>query len=132
MAKYIYPAIFSPESDGGYSVEFPDISGCFTCGDTLEDSLDMAADALALMLVHMEDENRQIPTPSSINMLEMKGDEFASLISADTILYRKTLSNIAVKKTLTIPQYLDQAGIAAGINFSQLLQDALKERLHLA
>ncbi len=93
MAKYIYPAIFAPENDGGFSVTFPDIKGCYTCGDSLEESLSMAEDALSLMLVHLEDEKRQIPAPSGINELEMHGEEFASLISADTILYRKTLNN---------------------------------------
>ena len=57
MAKYIFPAIFTPEDEGGYSILFPDIKGCYTCGDTLEDGLNMADDALALMLVNLEDEN---------------------------------------------------------------------------
>lgn len=132
MAKYIYPAIFTPETEGGYSIKYPDIKGCFTCGDTLEDGLNMAEDALSLMMVQFEDEKRTIPVPSSINKLDMKDDEFATLICVDTDVYRKTLNNMAVKKTLSIPMYLNQAGMAAGINFSQLLQDALKEQLHMA
>ena len=129
MAKYVYPAIFTPEN-GGYDIRFPDLTGCYTCGDDLADGLAMAADVLSLTLVQMEDEKKQIPEPSSINDLSM--EEFASLISADTIVYRRTLSNTAIKKTLSIPQYLNQAAIAAGLNFSQVLQEALKERLHLA
>ncbi len=132
MAKYIFPAIFTPEDEGGYSILFPDIKGCYTCGDTLEDGLNMADDALALMLVNLEDENKEIPRPSAINELSMTGDEFATLISVDTEVYRKTLNNLAVKKTLSIPQYLNQAAMAAGINFSQVLQEALKEQLHMA
>lgn len=132
MAKYIFPAIFTPEDEGGYSILFPDIKGCYTCGDTLEDGLIMADDALALMLVNLEDENKEIPRPSAINELSMTGDEFATLISVDTEVYRKTLNNLAVKKTLSIPQYLNQAAMAAGINFSQVLQEALKEQLHMA
>ena len=130
MAKYIYPAIFTPE-EGGYSVDFPDIEGCFTCGDTLEEALDMAKDALSLMLTQLEDEKRFIPTPSNINELSMNEGEFASLISADTVVYRRLLNNMAVKKTLSIPGWLNQAAIAAGINFSQILQDALKEKIGL-
>lgn len=132
MAKYIYPAIFTPEDEGGYSVVYPDLKGCYTCGDTLEDSLEMAADALALMLVNLEDENKEIPVPTHIKALDLKDNEFATLVSADTEVYRKTLNNMAVKKTLSIPQYLNQAAMAAGINFSQVLQEALKEQLHLA
>lgn len=132
MAKYIFPAIFTPEDEGGYSILFPDIKGCYTCGDTLEDGLNMADDALSLILVNLEDENKVIPKPSAINELNMTGDEFATLISVDTEVYRKTLNNMAVKKTLSIPQYLNQAAMAAGINFSQVLQEALKEQLHMA
>lgn len=132
MAKYIYPAIFTPEDEGGYSVVYPDLKGCYTCGDTLEDGLEMAADALALMLVNLEDESKEIPIPTYIKALDLKDNKFATLVSADTEVYRKTLNNMAVKKTLSIPQYLNQAAMAAGINFSQVLQEALKEQLHLA
>ena len=131
MAKYIYPAVFTPEKEGGYSVSFPDVDGCFTCGDTLEEALAMAKDALSLMLVDMEDERREIPKVSEINSLKMKKNEFASLIFADTMVYRQTLNNAAIKKTLSIPAWLNQAAIAAGINFSQVLQDALRAQLNL-
>ena len=131
MAKYVYPAIFTPEGDG-YSIVFPDFSSCYTSGDNLVDGLSMANDVLSLVLVQMEDEGKDIPAPSEINALKMKKGEFASLIAADTTVYRHTLNNMAVKKTLSIPQYLNQAAIAAGLNFSQVLQDALKERLNLA
>ncbi|MCR5431351.1 MAG: type II toxin-antitoxin system HicB family antitoxin [Lachnospiraceae bacterium] len=128
--KYIYPAVFSPE-DSGYSVEFPDLPGCCTCGDSLEESLSMAKDALSLFLVELEDEKQDIPKPSSIKSLSLEGNRFASLINADTTIYRQTLSNVAVKKTLSIPQWLNQAAIANGINFSQVLQDALKQKLNM-
>ena len=54
MSKYVYPAIFTSEPDGGYSVYFPDLEGCYTCGDTLADALFMAEDALALILYGYE------------------------------------------------------------------------------
>lgn len=130
MAKYIYPAIFSSE-EGGFSVRFPDIDGCFTSGEDLADALKMANDTLALMLVHLEDEKRDIPVPSDILSLKIKKGEFSSLISADTIAYRHTLNNMAVKKTLSIPAWLNDAATAAGVNFSQTLQDALKEKLSI-
>ena len=132
MAKYIYPAIFTPEKEGGYSIVFPDIDGCYTCGDNLEDGLSMANDALALMLVQLEDDKEDIPAPTPINKLKLKKNEFSTLISADTIKYRHTLNNAAVKKTLSIPAWLNDAAISAGINFSQVLQDALKTQLHLS
>lgn len=131
MAKYIYPAIFETEDEGGYSVSFPDVEGCFTCGDTLEEALAMAKDALSLMLVDIEDEKKAIPEVSDIRSLKLKKKEFATLISADTMLYRQTLNNAAVKKTLSIPAWLNKAAIASGINFSQVLQDALRAQLNM-
>ena len=131
MAKYIYPAVFSPEKEGGYSVYFPDVDGCFTCGDDLEEALFMAKDAISLMLVDIEDEKGEIPKASDINCLKMKKNEFASLIFTDTMIYRQTLNSAAVKKTLTIPAWLNKAAIAAGVNFSQVLQDALRAQLNM-
>ncbi len=132
MAKYIYPAIFTPEEGGKFSIVFPDISGCYTCGDNLADGMEMAQDALALMLTHLEDEKREIPTPSAINSLLVKNDAFVTYISCDTTLYRRLMNNAAVKKTLSIPSWLNDSAIAAGINFSQVLQDALMQQLHLS
>ncbi len=131
MAKYIYPAIFTPEQDGGFSVRFPDVEGCFTCGDDLQDALKMANDALSIFLVGLEDEHKPIPKPSEIRKLSLGKDEFPSLIGVDTISYRVTLNNAAVKKTLSIPAWLNDAAVKAGINFSQTLQDALKSQLKI-
>ena len=132
MAKYIYPAIFTPENEGGFSIRFPDIEGCFTCGKDLDEALYMANDALSLMLVDMEDCKDTIPEPTPITKMVLNDGEFSTLISVDTIKYRHTLNNAAVKKTLSIPAWLNDAAIAAGINFSQTLQDALKSQLHLS
>lgn len=132
MAKYVYPAVFHPEKEGGFSIDFPDIDGCFTCGDDLNDGIEMASDALPLMLVSLEDENSEIPTPSSINDLNLDDGDFATLISCDTTKYRHLLNNMTVKKTLSIPSWLNDSAIAAGLNFSQVLQSALKTELGIA
>ena len=132
MAKYIYPAVFHPEEDGGFSIFFPDIEGCYTCGDDLADGMEMAGDILPLMLVGLEDKNRDIPAPSAIAELEMEKGDFATLIPCDTTRYRLLLNNMAVNKTLSIPAWLNERAVAAGINFSQVLQDALKEKLGVA
>ena len=130
MAKYVYPAVFTPE-EGKFSINFPDLDGCYTCGDTLADGMEMAQDALALMLTHLEDEKREIPSPSPINTLTMNGDEFATYISCDTVVYRRLMNKAAVKKTLSIPSWLNDSAVAAGLNFSQVLQDALKQQLNI-
>lgn len=131
MAKYIYPAVFTPEADGKFSICFPDIENCFTCGDNLEDGISMAGDVLSLMLTHLEDNGRKIPSASAINDLATENGAFATYISCDTAAYRRLMNNTAVKKTLTIPSWLNDSAIAAGLNFSQVLQDALKQQLNI-
>lgn len=131
MAKYSYPAIFTPEKTGGYSVMFPDIDGCFTCGDNLIDSLEMARDALALMLYEYEDRGQIIPIPSEMKSINVKENEFVNLVVCDTLDYRKKHNKKAVKKTLTIPEWLNEAACAMDINFSQVLQEALLQKLNL-
>lgn len=129
--KYVYPAIFTPEEDGGFSVAFPDLEGCYTCGDNLQDSLYMATDVLAFTLYDYEKNGKAIPTPSNIKNVELDKGDFTNYIACDTIDYQKRNNNKAVKKTLSIPEWLNEAAIAAGINFSQVLQDGLKKALNL-
>lgn len=133
MAKYVYPAIFHPEEeDGGFSIFFPDLDGCFSQGEDLSDGMYMANDALSLMLYSMEEDGEAIPDPTPLKEVRTEGNDFATYISADTFEYRKKFNNRAVKKTLSIPQWLNETATAAGINFSQVLQDALKAQLSLA
>lgn len=129
MAIYVYPAIFTPEENGQYSVVFPDIEGCYTSGDSLSDAIFMAEDALALMLYHYEAEGKDIPPMSSHH--DLSDGEFINFICCDTLEYQKIHNNKAVKKTLTIPEWLNERAERAGINFSGVLQEALKEKLGL-
>jgi predicted RNase H-like HicB family nuclease len=130
MAKYAYPAIFTTEEDGSYSINFPDLEGCYTCGDTLEDGIEMAEDALALVLYGYEKDDREIPVPSKANTLSLSSEnEFVNYIACDTLQYRKMYNNKAVKKTLTIPEWLNEAASSMGLNFSQVLQEALMQKI---
>lgn len=98
MAKYVYPAVFTAENDGGYSIEFPDLDGCFTQGNDTADALDAANDALCLMLYHMEKDKKDIPAPSDIRNISAKEGSFVSLVSCDTIEYKKFYDNKAIKR----------------------------------
>ena len=129
MAKYVYPAIFPPEEDGSYSIVFPDLEGCYTCGDSLEDGIEMAEDALALVLYGYEKDGREIPAPSARSAFSVSGNDFVNFIACDTMKYRKMYNNKAVKKTLTIPEWLNEAACAMGLNFSQILQEALIQKV---
>ncbi|MDI3534811.1 MAG: antitoxin HicB [Thermosediminibacterales bacterium] len=129
MAKYVYPAIFQIEDVGGYSVTFPDLLGCCTEGDTLEQAIEMARDALGLYLYSLEEEKAPIPTSSKPEQIKIKPGQFVTLIDIDMIEYRKKHDNRAVKKTLTIPAWLNTIAENNNVNFSQILQNALKEKL---
>ena len=129
MAKYLYPAIFTPEKEGGYTVIFPDLKNCYTQGDDLQDAYEMAKDVLCLTLYHMEEEKINIPSASNPKDIKVPEDSIISLISADTLEYRRFYDKKAVKKTLTIPAWLDKMAERENINFSQVLQEALKEKL---
>lgn len=126
--KYVYPAVFTKEEDG-YSVVFNDLESCYTCGDTLEEALEMAEDVLALTLYSYEKDEKVIPVPSSVDNIVRNDNEFVSLVRCDTIEYRKRFSNKAVKKTLTIPEWMNDEATRIGVNFSQLLQEALSQKL---
>lgn len=128
MSKYVYPAIFEPE-DGMYNVSFPDIPDCYTCGDNLGDAMYMAEDALSGYLARAEEMQREIPCASALNDVCADKGNFVSLVLADTEAFRRRTSSKAVKKTLTIPSWLNEAAEAQSINFSAVLQDALRQRL---
>ena len=129
MAKYLYPAIFTPEEGGGFSITFPDIKSCYTQGDDLQDAYEMAADVLCLTLYGLEEEKAVIPPASDPKDIKAPANSFVSLVGADTLEYRKFYDNKAVKKTLTVPSWLNTMAEREDINFSQVLQEALKERL---
>ncbi len=129
MAKYVYPAVIRFEDDT-YYVSFPDIRNCFTDGDTLAEAIEMAEDVLALTLCKYEDDEKELPNVSDIKGLGKAENETASLIFCDTTEYRKSNDKRAVKKTLTIPAWLNTKAEKAGVNFSQTLQNALIERLN--
>ena len=129
---YVYPAIFTPEEGGAYSIHFPDIENCFTCGDDIEDGMIMAQDALALMVyTNYEETGEPAPTSTPIEKLKLENGEFASYIVCNTTECRRKFGTKAVKKTLTIPEWLNDAATKEHVNFSQVLQEALKEKLHV-
>ncbi len=131
MAKYIFPAIFTKDEEW-YSIGFPDVPNCFTQGENLQDGLEMAEDALCLTLYHMEQDGKQIPEPTNIKLIDVPADAFVTLISCDTYDYAKFYKNKTVKKTLTIPEWLNEIAVKENVNFSNTLQNALMEQLHIS
>lgn len=131
MAKYYFPAIFDPDTDNenGFTVTFPDLPGCITEGSDMDEAVYMAKDVLAGFLYGMEEDGEQIPTPSNPSNIDLPQGAFISIIEVRTDYIRDEIENKAVKKTLTIPKWLNDAAEKENINFSQLLQFAIKERL---
>lgn len=130
MAQYVYPAVFT-EEDCGYSINFPDLENCFTSAETLGEGIKMANDVLCLTLYEMEQAGKPMPAPSSIRDIRVNDHEFVNLIACDTVEYRKFFDNRAVKKTLSIPSWLNDMAERADVNFSATLQAALKQQLHI-
>lgn len=134
----IYPAIFYKEKDE-YSVIFPDLNYLSTCSENLNDAMEMAIDCLAGYLYTAKLDNDKLPTPSKIddihpidiaNTIGFDGkDSFINLISVDLEDYAKTHFNKSVKKTLTIPEWLNREATKKNINFSKVLQEALIAKL---
>ncbi|GIO86697.1 HicB family protein [Paenibacillus faecis] len=126
--RYIYPAIFD-YADDGISVEFPDLPGALTSGDSDEEALHMAKDCLALHLYGMEQDGDSIPDPTPISELPQMPKKVVVLIDVWMPPFRDNMAERAVKKTLTIPKWLDDIAAENKVNYSHILQDALKDYL---
>jgi predicted RNase H-like HicB family nuclease len=129
--QYVYPAIFHPEPEGGFSVYFPDIQRGATQGETLAECIEMAEDFLVLALYAMEEAQELPPQASGIRVVSREDADIVTLISVDTDAYRRYHENRLVKKTLNIPAWLNRRAEDAHVNFSQILQKALRDELRI-
>ncbi len=129
--KYYYYAVFEKDDKGKYNIYFPDLPGCFTSADNIDEALYMSKDALEGHLLVLEDEKDEISIPSSYLELskELKENEVLQLISVDTDFVREREMNKSVNKMVTLPKWLIELGKERKINFSQVLQNALKQEL---
>ena len=128
MNRLFYPAIFHKAEEGGFWVTFPDIPECMTQGDNMQEAYEMSVDALGLSLTTMEAEGERIPEASSLDEVDAE-DGTLVIVEFDMAEYRRKHSSKAVKKTLSIPEWLNEAAVRENINFSQLLQEALMVKL---
>lgn len=134
-----YPACFFKE-ENGYSVIFPDLDTA-TCGDSLDEAMAMAIDCLAGYIYMLRQDGETVPAPSPMADVSPErvaaeldfdpGENFVSLVTVDVDEYAKKHFEKSVRKTLTIPAWLNSAALEQGINFSQVLQEALRAKLHI-
>ena len=127
---YSYIAVISFDSDG-ISINFPDLVGCFTCADKEEEIYQAAREVLGLHLWGMEKDNEEIPSPSVLKSIKLEDNETTMIIDVFMPPIRDRINNRVIKKTLTIPQWLNIEAERQGVNFSMVLQNSLKQYLHL-
>ncbi len=125
MAEYVYPAIFHANEDNTFTITYPDLPGCITEGKSLANAMYMAQYALTQWLEYLIDKKQSIPSASNLKSIEITSEEFVNFIRVDV------KDNRAVKRTVSIPKWLDDKAIEAGLSLSRVLQDALKDRLNV-
>lgn len=124
--KFAYPIRLTPDN-GGYIVFVPDMN-INTEGKDLADALEMAADAISLCGISLQDLGRDIPKPSAA-LPQCAEGETAAFALVDFEAYRRANDMRTIRKNVTLPSYLNELAEQAGINFSQVLQEGLKQRL---
>lgn len=129
--KYFYPVVFHPEEEGGYSVWVPDLPGCFSQGEDISEAVAMIQEAMDLYLEFSFDEGQPANMPSNPKEIAVEGDEFVVMVECDLLSYQKKYNNKAIKKTLTIPAWLNEIAESRNVNFSATLQDALMKQFEL-
>jgi antitoxin HicB len=129
MNKLFYPAVFHEAEEGGFWVSFPDIPECMTQGDDMQQAYEMAVEALGLSLSSMEDNGESIPEVSRPQDIQIEDGAFLVVVEFDMAEYRRKHCSRAVKKTLSIPEWLNDIAIRQNVNFSQVLQEALMEKV---
>lgn len=127
--KLFYPALFHQAEEGGFWVSFPDFPECLTDGDNMEEAYEMAFDALGLAISDKLQNNEALPVASSFENVSVDSGSFLVVIEFDKLAYDRKHNSKAVKKTLSIPEWLNEEALALGINFSQVLQEALIQKI---
>lgn len=129
MRKATYYAVFEPANGGAFGVYFQDLPGCVSMGDDFEDAMRMAEEALGLHLWGMEKDNDPIPAPTRPPFEDTPAGAVIAAVSVFPDLVKNEMDNRAVKTNVTIPAWLKELAEREHVNYSQVLQTALKERL---
>lgn len=127
--RYLYPAVLTYEEGYEIAVTFPDLPGCATSGETDADAVAAGREALGLHLFGMEEDGDELPTPSQAKDIKLEDGEVIAMIDVFMPSVRLNQKNKAVNRTVTLPAWLNAKAVECGINFSQLLQDAIKREI---
>lgn len=127
--KNCYPVVLIPESKG-FTVFVPDFD-VNTQGDNLVEAMTMARDVIGMMGIDMEDDKKAIPEPSMLSEVDVSDNDILTLVDVDFAEYRRKNETRVVKKNCTLPSWLCYEAEKANLNFSQVLQAALKRELKI-
>lgn len=130
VERYFYPAVFTYEEGQEIAVVFPDLDAA-TSGVDDDDALLSARELLGCVLFGMEEDGEEIPAPTPLPKVKTEKNERAVLIDVYMPSVRMAQVNRSVNRTVTLPAWLNSAALERNINFSQVLQDALKNQLNL-
>ena len=130
VERYFYPAIFTYEPNQEIAVVFPDLD-CATSGTSDEDALLSARELIGCVLNGLEEDCEQIPVPTPLSKISIQKNERVVLVDVYMPSVRMAQVNRSVNRTVTLPAWLNAAALERNINFSQVLQEALKLQLHL-
>ena len=128
--RYFYPAVFTYEQGQEIAVSFPDLE-CATSGTNEDDALLSARELLGCVLNGLEEDGENIPAPTPLPLVKLEENERVVLVDVYTPSIRMAQVTRSVSRTVTLPAWLNAAALEREVNFSQVLQDALKEQLHL-
>ncbi len=128
---YIYPAIIKKLGYKDYNIRFKDFENIISCGESIDEAYNMAEDALKLEIFDLYSDKLEIPIATDITDIEVESDETLILVKVNMKNILKEYDNKAIKKTLTIPSWLNKLAEEKKVNFSQVLQDALKKILDI-
>lgn len=131
-SHYMYPAVVKwIEEDKVYDIKFPDIDNAFTFEDNEDDILMSAREVLELCIYDLEEKRTEPNKPTNLKDIKLEENEFVILVEVWMPPVRDRFENKSIKKTLTIPKWLNDIAIENDVNFSNILQTALKEYLGL-
>lgn len=125
MSEYVYPAIFHANKDGSFTITYPDLPGCISEGKSLGNAMYMAQSALSQWMEYLMDKGQNIPLASNLSDIRTAPEEFVNFIRAEV------KDNHAVRRTVSIPKWMDDEVTESGISLSRVLQEALRERFSI-
>lgn len=134
MRKMIYPAVFEPAGNGAYSVYFPDLPGCISCGETYAEAVAGASEALGIHLYSMEKDGDEIPAPSEDPEIDPETEPGyrIAMITVYPDMVAQELDNRRVKTNVTLPAWLKEQAESIGVNYSKILEAALIDYIRSA